>query len=350
MRTVADLAAALGGRLSGDGDRPLTGVAPVETAGPGHVTFVTNPRYLAKLPASRAAAVILASENVNAARPPDMAAILVEDPHSAFAKAAQRLLPSPPRPPVGVHASAVIDPKARLERGVAVGPLTYVGPDAHVGADAVLHAGVHIEAGAHIGAASVLYNRVVVRHGCRIGARCVVHPGAVIGADGFGFARPADGLPLKIPQVGRVIIEDDVEIGANTTIDRGTFDDTRVGRGAKLDNLIQVGHNVSIGEGCILVAQSGVAGSSRIEAGAALGAQAGVSGHITVGAGATVYGQAGVIKDVPPGAAVAGTPAEPRGAFFRAVSRIRKLDGWGERVRELERAVKALSANDQTES
>ena len=339
--SVGELATFLGGRLiAGDPQRLIHRIAPTDRAGPGDVTFVTNRRYLGALIDSGAEAVILGDE-ADVPSPPTMAVIVVDAPYVAFARTAQRLSPGPPRPAPGLHPTAVVDPTALLGRDVAAGPHVYIGPRAQVGDRVVLHAGVHLEVDCKVGNDTVLYNRVVVRHGCRMGARCIVHPGAVIGADGFGFARATEG-PVKIPQMGRVTIEDDVEIGANATIDRGTFDDTFVGRGAKIDNLVQVGHNVRIGPGCILVAQSGVAGSSELEAKAVLGAQSGVSGHLTVGAGATVYGQAGVMKDVPAGASVAGSPAEPRTAFFRSILLIRKLDGWGERVRELERAVRAL--------
>lgn len=345
--TVGELAAYLGGRLTdalgraADPEIVIRRLSPPDRAGPDAVAVVSAARHLAVLSAD-AGAVITSS--AVAARPSRFGGpfILVDDPYLAFARTAQRLHPPPPRPPPGVHPQAFVDPSAFLGAGVAVGPMAYVGRRARLEDHAVLYPGAHVEEDSAIGAGTVLYNNVTVRHGCRIGARCIVHPGVVIGADGFGYARTVDG-PTKIPHVGGVMIEDDVEIGANTTIDRGTFEDTRVGRGAKLDNLVQVGHNVVIGPGCILVAQCGVAGSSRIESGAVLGAQSGVSGHLTVGRGATVYGQAGVMRDVGPGEQVAGAPAQPRTSFFRAVLRVRKLDGWAERVRQLERAVRGLT-------
>ncbi|MEL6210493.1 MAG: UDP-3-O-(3-hydroxymyristoyl)glucosamine N-acyltransferase, partial [Pseudomonadota bacterium] len=341
--------------VGGDPDRVIRSIAPTSVAGPASVTFLTSPRYRDALSKSTAAAVILAESDL-VYRPASMVAIVVSNASIGFARAAQRLSPRPPQPAEGVHSSAVVEGSARLEAGVAVGPLAYVGPRAVIGARAVLHAGAQVEQGATIGPDSIVYNRAVIRHGCRIGARCIVHPGAVIGADGFGFAGGTTGGsggatidPIKIPQVGGVEIEDDVEIGANATVDRGTFADTRIGRGAKIDNLVQVGHNASIGAGAILVAQSGVAGSSVLEDGVVLGAQSGISGHLVVGARAVVYGQAGVMRDVPAGAKVAGTPAEDRTSFFRSISRLRKLDSLVERVRELERAFSALTnRHDQT--
>ena len=340
--SLTDVAALVGGRVVGGApSRRVTRVAPTHDAGTDAITFITDARYLAVLERSAAAAVLLAPVHLSGARPADMAAIVVEDPYLALAQVAQRLAPQPPRP-VGVHRTAEIDPTADVAADVAIGPFVYVGPRAKIGAGAVLYAGVHVEADARIGAATILFDHVVVRHACQVGDRCTLHPGVVVGADGFGFAR-RDGAPAKIPQVGIAVLEDDVEVGANATIDRATFGETRVGRGTKIDNLVQIGHNARVGEGCILVAQSGIAGSSRLEDGAILGAQSGVSGHLTIGARATVYGQAGVMRDVPSGATVAGTPAEDRASFFRGVLRIRKLDEWVERVRELERAVRALT-------
>ena len=350
--TLAELADLVGGQLvHGDKDRSIRKIAPTDGAGADAVTFVADRRFLPALATSSAAAVLLDERALDSPRPPQMAVIVVPDPYEAFARAAQRLSPRPPQPAPGIHSTAHVDPGAELGDGVAVGAFAYVGSDVVVGNRTVLHAGVHLEPGVRIGADSVLYNRVVVRHGCRIGAACIVHPGAVIGADGFGFARPKVGSePVKIPQTGGVVIEDEVEIGANACIDRGTFGDTRIGRSAKIDNLVQIGHNVTVEPGCILVAQSGVAGSSRIKSGAILGAQSGVSGHLTVGERAVVYGQAGVMRDVQPRSQVAGSPAEPRTSFFRRVLMVRKLDEWGERVRELERAVRAVTTgHDQTQ-
>ncbi len=353
--TLADLALALNAAVdvAGPGDRQkvLRRVAPPRSAGPDALTFVSDRRYLLHLSNTAAGAVLLPrGVSVPDGRPVGLSVLFVEDAYRAFARAAQWLQPPPPRPTVGIHTTAIIDGRATLGLSAAVGPLVYVGPGAQIGARTVLHVGVHVEADAVVGDDCVLYNRVVVRHGCRIGARCIIQPGAVIGGDGFGFAPdPSPSGPVKIPHVGGVIIEDDVEIGANATVDRGTFDDTRIGRGTKIDNLVMVAHNVRVGPGCILVAQSGVAGSSRLNDGVILGAQSGVAGHLTVGDRATVYGQAGVMRDVAAGSRVAGTPAEPVKSFFRTISRLRKLDGWARRVRELEQAVKALiTGHDQT--
>ncbi len=341
--TVAELAALVGGELvRGDGALQILRVMPTDRADHGAVTFVTRPEYIAKLADTKASAVILAPdllERDDVDIPAQVAIIAAKKPYVAFAKAAQLLAKKVPAP-VGVHASAVIEPGAEIGPDVAIGPFCVIGGGAKIGAGAVLYPGVHVEAEATVGAGSVLYNHVVVRHGCTVGARCILHPGVVIGSDGFGFALSMneEGVPSheKIPQVGDVVVEDDVEIGSNSCVDRGALGSTTIGVGTKIDNLVQIGHNVRVGRGAILVAQSGVAGSSTLEDGVILGAQSGISGHLTIGAGAVVLGQAGVMKDLEPKAQVAGTPAEPKRDFFRSVLRVGKLDSLFSRVKKLE--------------
>jgi UDP-3-O-[3-hydroxymyristoyl] glucosamine N-acyltransferase len=348
-RTVGELATLVGGRvLFGDSERWLSRVMPADSAAPDAVTFITKPKYLPHLATAQAGAVLIAPAMLERAPPiaTGVAVIAVDHPYAAFAKAAQLFAPPVPAPS-GIHPSAVIDPGAELGSGVAVGAFCMIGPGAKVGAGAVLHPGVHLEANSTVGEGSILYNHVVVRHGCTIGARCVLHPGVVIGADGFGFAQEIEAREvrhLKIPQIGGVVIEDEVEIGANSCVDRATLGTTRIGAGTKIDNLVQVGHNVEIGPGCILVAQSGVAGSSRLGKAVTLGAQAGISGHVTVGEGSLVYGQAGVINDVPPGEKVSGAPAIPAGEFFKQVVRIGRLEELLERLKKLEKRIGGSSA------
>lgn len=345
-KTVAELATLVGGELlRGDGSRVVQRVMPTDRADAGAVTFITKAKYLPSLATTQAAAVILQPDLLqreDVSVPEHVAVIGAARPYVAFARAAQALAERVPAP-LGVHPAAVVEPTAEVGEGVALGPFVYVGPGATIGEGAVLYAGVHVEAGARIGPGSVLYNHVVVRHGCTVGARCVLHPGVVIGSDGFGFALDgevaADGAPVhvKIPQVGDVVLEDDVELGANTCVDRGALGTTRIGAGTKIDNLVQIGHNVELGPGCVLVAQSGVAGSSRLGRGVVLGAQAGISGHLEIGERVMVYGQAGVMHDLPPGSHVLGSPAVPKGEFFRSVARIAKLDSLFARVKKLER-------------
>ena len=345
--TVAELAALVGGRVErGDEDRAIHRVMPVDSAGEDALTFVTKPKYLPLLALTRAGAVMIAPDLLSerdVAIAAGTAVITTSKPYVAFARAAQHLAPPVPAPPPGVHPSAVIDPTARLGAEVAIGPFVWVGPGASIGERAVLHAGAHVEAGASVGAGSVLYNHVVVRHGCTVGARCVLQPGVIIGAEGFGFAPERDGKEelrhVKIPQTGDVVIEDDVEIGANGCVDRAALGTTRIGAGTKIDNLVQIGHNVQIGPACIIVAQAGVAGSSKLGRAVTLGAQSGISGHVEVGDGALIYGQSGVMSKVPAGQKLLGSPAVPAAEFFKTVVRVSKLDELASRLKKLEKLV-----------
>lgn len=345
-KTVAQLAELIGGELiSGDGERRVFRVMPTDHADASAITFVTKPKYLESLKTTEATAVILGPELIEQQPelPERVAVIRAPQPYVAFAKAAQALAEQTPKPE-GVHPSAVIEPSAKVDPSASIGPFVFVGPDATVGEGAVLYPGVHVEAKATVGAGSVLYNHVVIRHGCTVGARCILHPGVVVGADGFGFAQKPveDGSVdhVKIPQVGDVQIEDDVEIGANTCIDRGTLGSTKIGEGSKIDNLVQIAHNVQLGPGCILISQSGIAGSSKLGARVILAAQAGISGHLEIEDDVVVGGQAGVMENIPAGQHVLGSPAIPKRAFFKQVVRISKLDSLFSRVKKLEGLLK----------
>jgi len=301
--------------------RALSGVAPLQTAGPFDVSVLHNPKYLAALEETEAGLVIVGK--AQAARvPAGSAALIVADPHEAWAKIASLFHPPPAAEP-GVHPSAVIDPQANLH------PSTEIGPCAVIGAQ------VEIGAGCRIGPGAVIGQGVIMGPGCRVGAnasishailgaRVYVYPGARIGQEGFGFAITSAGF-LSVPQLGRVILYDDVEIGANATVDRGASHDTVIGAGTRIDNLVQIGHNVQLGRGCVLVAQSGVSGSSVIEDFVQIGAQAGLTGHLRIGAKARIGAQAGVMSDVGAGEAVVGSPALPIKEFFRNVAVLRRL-------------------------
>lgn len=343
MYALAELAEIIGGTITrGDPKLLIQRVMPADAALEDAITFVVKPKFLEKLAASRAGAVMISPELVSraSALPEKMAIVSVAQPYTAFARAAQIFAAKVPAP-LGVHASAVLDESASIGASVAIGPFVYVGPRAAIGDGAVLYAGVHVEAGARVGAGSVLYNHVVVRHGCTVGARNILHPGVVIGSDGFGFAQAAPEDHVKIPQTGTVELGDDVEIGSNSCVDRATFGATRIGAGTKIDNLVQIGHNVEVGPGCILVAQSGVAGSSKLGAGVVLAAQSGVSGHLEVGDRAVVCGQAGVMDDVPAGERVMGSPSVPQKDHFRSLVRIRALDALFDRVKKLELLIRS---------
>ncbi len=300
---------------------PLTGVAPLQTAGPHQVSFLDNRKYIDMLAGTKAGAVIVHPDFV-ARVPEGTAALVTPEPYPAWARVAALFHPKPPVVP-GVHPSAVIDPSASVDPTAEVGPL------------AVVSAGVTIGARSIIGSGTVLAPNVRVGADCRIGAlvslthtlvgdRVTILPGARLGQEGFGFATTPTGF-LTVPQLGRVIVGDDVEIGANTTIDRGSAQDTVIGAGTRIDNLVQIGHNVHTGRCCVIVGMAGVSGSTVLEDFVVVAAQAGVAGHLRIGAKARIGAQAGVMADVPAGSDVIGSPAEPVRDFFRAVATLRKL-------------------------
>ena len=299
----------------------LSGVAPLGAAGPEHVSYLDNARYTDALAATRAGAVLVSART--AARVPSgTAAILCAEPGLAWIKVAALFHPVPPARP-GIHPSAVVDPTAQVDPSAEVGPLAMVaarcevGPRCRIGAGAVIGEGVVIGPDCRIAAAASLSHALV-------GARVVVHPGARIGQEGFSLVSAPDG-PRTLPQLGRVIVEDDVEIGANTTIDRGALSDTVIGAGSRLDNLVQIGHNARVGRCCVIVAQVGISGSTVLEDFVTIAGQAGFAGHLRIGRGARIGAQAGVMADLPPGAEVVGSPAQPAHAFFRQVVALRRL-------------------------
>jgi UDP-3-O-[3-hydroxymyristoyl] glucosamine N-acyltransferase len=302
-------------------------VAPLEEAGPGALAYFENPKYLAALTATRAAACLVAPHF--AARVPEgTIALVTPQPYRAFAAVLTQLFPDAARPhslfgSSGISPGASIHPEARLETNVSADPGAVVGPRAEVGAgsvigpNAVIGPGVRIGRDCSIGAGVTIANAL-------IGNRVIIHPGAAIGQDGFGFAPGARGH-LKVPQIGRVIIQDDVEIGANSTIDRGATRDTIIGEGTKIDNLVQIAHNVRIGRHCLIVAQVGISGSTELGDFVLVGGQAGLAGHLSIGAAAQIAAQAGVIADVPTKARIGGTPAVPVRAWLKAHAVLHKL-------------------------
>jgi len=333
---LRELAERLGCELCGDGDVEIRGVAGLEQAGPGELSFLAHPRYADKLAATRAAAVVVADGHETS-----LPCLVSDNPYLAFARAVALLRP-PARAAAGVHASAQVDPSAVLGEGVHVGALAVVGKGVRVGARSVLHPHVVLYDGVELGEDCVLHAGVSVREGCRLGQRVVVQDGAVIGADGFGFARDKDGRYHKFPQVGIVVIEDDVEIGALTAIDRAALGETRIGRGTKLDNLVQVGHSVRIGEDTVLAGQVGVAGSTQIGRGVTLAGQVGVAGHLTIGDGVTATAQTGIPSSVEAGSVVSGYPAIENRAWLRSSAVFAKLPELQRRLRELERKLESL--------
>ena len=327
--SLGEVANWCGATLASDVDpgRVIRDVAPLDQAGLGDLTFLDNPRYLDALKQTRAAAVILAPRYANAA-PATCAVLTVAQPYRAMAMVMTRLYPSAVKPgsvfgETGISRTASVHPSARLEPGVIVDPGAAIGRGAEIGAGTVIGANAVIGPNVRIGRDGSIGASTTIL-AALIGDRVIIHPGAHIGQDGFGFALGARGH-LKVPQIGRVIIQNDVEIGAGATIDRGANRDTVIGEGAKIDNLVQIGHNVVIGRHAVLVAQSGVSGSSAIGDFAALGGQAGIAGHLTIGAGAQVAAAAGVMTDIPAGERWAGAPAKPVRKFFREVAAIQRL-------------------------
>ncbi len=337
LKTLAELAAGLGGTVVGDGSVVIRGVAGIREALPGDLTFLANARYESHLAETRASAVICDRQPRACAIP----LLQVENPYLAFQQAVRVFRPDLYRPAPGVHPTAVIAPDATLGTDVSIGPYCVIESGARIGARAVVMSGGYIGGRVELGDECFLYPRVVVREECVIGARCILHAGVVIGADGFGFAFDA-GRYHKIPQVGNVVIGDDVEIGANSCVDRATTDSTRIGDGTKLDNLVQIGHNVNVGRHCIIVAQVGVAGSTELEDYVTLGGQAGIAGHLRIEKGAVVAAQSGVSRNVKSKEVVSGYPAVAHGAWKRVSVLLRKLPQLFQKTRELEQRVEAL--------
>jgi UDP-3-O-[3-hydroxymyristoyl] glucosamine N-acyltransferase len=333
---LRELAARLGCAVRGDGEREVRGVAGLDEAGPDELSFLANPRYADKLQATRAGAVVVAPGHDTA-----LPSLVADNPYLTFARAVALLRPEA-RPAAGVHPSAQVDPGAAFGEGVHVGPLAVVGTGVRVGARSVIHARVVLYPGVEIGDDCVLHAGVSVREGCRLGSRVVVQNGAVIGSDGFGFARDKDGRYHKFPQVGVVVIEDDVEIGALTAVDRAALGETRIGRGSKLDNLVQIGHSVTIGEDTVLAGQVGVAGSTKIGRRVTLAGQVGVAGHLEIGDGAVATAQTGIPSSVEAGAIVSGYPAIENRAWLKSSAVFAKLPELQRRLRELERKVESL--------
>ena len=321
--SVAEIARRIGAEIRGAAaaDRLLRDVAPLETATPDDLSFLDNRRYVDAFAQTRAGAVIVNAKLAPAA-PPGATLLVSEQPYRGYALAAQAFYPEPPPTP-GIAPSAVIDASAVLGEGCAVeanaviGAAAQLGRRCSIGANAVIGAGVVLGDDVRIGANASLSH-------CRIGARVRIYPGARIGQDGFGFA-PDPNAPVKVPQLGRVIIGDDVEVGANTTIDRGAGPDTVIGAGTMIDNLVQIGHNVQIGRGCVIVAQVGISGSTRLGDYVMIGGQGGLTGHLSIGDRARIGAQAGVLRDIKPGETVLGSPAMPITEFHYMTAYIRRL-------------------------
>ncbi len=319
---------------SSDADLEIEGAAGLDQAEPGQVTFLSNPRYTSRVAATRASAIYLAGD-IEVPRA-DVAVLRAKDPYLAFTRALRLFHPGDSFAPE-IHLSALIDPTARIASSVFIGAHAVIGKGVEIGERVQIHPNVTIYDHASIGDDSVIHSGVAIREHSVLGKRVIVHNNAVIGSDGFGFAKDEERRWLKIPQTGRVVIEDDVEIGAGSTIDRASTGETRIRRGAKLDNLVQIGHSCVVGEDALLCAQVGMAGSSRVGDRVILTGQVGIGGHITVGDDAILYPQSGVPNDVAPGQVLVGTPAFEVSAFWRAIAVFKKLGDLPKRIRALEK-------------
>lgn len=338
-KTLSEIAHLCGAVLEGDGARTVTGPASLAEATSREISFLANPKYRSQLEGTAAAAVLLVPE-IQIERD-DLALLRCADPNAAFTQVVRAFAADDWRPEPGVHPTAVIDESVKLGRDVAIGAQCVVGPGTELGDGVCLHPGVVLGSDCCLGAGSEVHANVTLYARVTLGERCILHSGCVIGADGFGFDPSPQGW-IKVPQCGSVEIGDDVEIGSNTTIDRGRFGATRIGSGTKIDNLVHLGHNVEVGEQVLLVAQAGISGSSRIGSRAVLGGQVGVSGHTTVGEGARVAGGSGIFGDLAPGGEYLGWPARPRREALKRIAMASRVPKLIERVEELERKLKAL--------
>ena len=338
QRTARDIARIVGGELSGDPEQLVTGLAGIREAAPGDVTFLASPKYQAAVKTTRASVLIVAKD-VDASFGGTL--IRVANPAEAFARLVEQASPPPVRYEPGVHPSAVIAPTAQLGKQVSIQPHTVIEERAVIGDRTVIGAGSFIGNECRVGVDCLLYPQVSLRERTTLGDRVILHGGVMLGADGFGF-ETVQGAHKKIPQVGFVEIGNDVEIGANTAIDRGRFGRTRVGTGTKIDNLVQIGHNCVIGDHCIICGLVGIAGSTIIGHHVTIAGQVGIAGHLTIGDKSIIMAQAGVTKDVPPGSVMLGAPAVPHKEFKRINAAVQRLPETVAKLRELEQQIAEL--------
>jgi UDP-3-O-[3-hydroxymyristoyl] glucosamine N-acyltransferase len=338
-KTLNEIARLIDGKVVGDGDILITGVSGIKEAAEGDITFLANPKYSPLMDKTRAAAIITSIDAQKTSKP----VILTENPSLAFAKIISMFMPDDAGHPQGIDYTVVMGKNVTLGKDVAIGPYVVIGDNVVIGDKSIIYAGCFIGHHSKIGNQTLIYPHVSIRERVSIGNRVIIHSGTVIGSDGFGFAT-IKGSHHKIPQVGTVEIADDVEIGANVTIDRARFDKTVIGRGTKIDNLVQIAHNVVIGENSLIVAQVGISGSTIIGNNVTLAGQAGLVGHITIGDNAIVTAQSGVAKSVPPDTMVSGYPARPFMTNQRVNASLQNLPKLFNLVRELEKKVEELKS------
>ena len=337
QNTLAELAKIVEGEVVGDASLVITALNGIKEAQAGELSFLANAKYLSLAKETKASALLVPRDTALSFKN----LIRVANPSLAFAQLIQHFMAAESFQFQGIHPSAYVDPTARLGQNVSVGPCAIIEPDVEIGDGSIIGGGCSVGHHTKIGTEARLQANVTLGDHTELGNRVVIHSGTVIGADGFGFEQ-VEGIHEKIPQLGNVVIEDDVEIGANVTIDRARFKHTRIGQGTKIDNLVQIGHNCTIGKNCIIVSLVGISGSTTIEDNCILAGQAGFAGHLTVGKGAIVVGKAGVISDVPPGEKVMGYPAKPYREAVKINAAVQKLPEYVKTIAALEKRIAEL--------
>lgn len=335
--TVADIAQFIHGEVIGDSSVEVTGCSGIQEARPGNITFLVGDKYLDQAAASQASVIIIPRQMSL----PGKTVIKADHPSLAFTKVLTHFFLQPYQHPEGIDPTAIISPDARVHETAVVGPYTIIEAGAVIGPGAVIYGQCYVGRETVVGEKTLIYPSVVLREQTVIGKHVIIHSGTVIGCDGYGYVT-VDGKHAKIPQIGIVVVEDDVEIGANVTIDRARFDKTVIGEGTKIDNLVHIAHNVIIGKHCLIVAQVGISGSTRVGNYVVLAGQVGVVGHLTIGDGAVVAAQSGISKSIKPGEQVFGTPAQPIKQAFRTNAHVQRLDHYVDTIRELRHRIEAL--------
>ena len=340
-KTVAELADIVGGTVEGDGRRAIIGIRGLAGARAEHLSFLSNPKYARQAETTRAGALVVDRRFAGRTA---ATLIRVDSADAAFARIAALFAPPPVRDAEGAHQSAVVADDVLLGEGASIGAQAVVEQGARVGPRSVVRAGSYVGRGVRIGCDCLIYPNVTLREGTVIGDRVTIHSGTVVGSDGFGYTI-LDGRQVKIPQLGGVLISDEVEIGANVTIDRARFDQTVLGRGVKIDNLVQIAHNVQIGENSVIVSLCAIAGSTTLGSNCALGGQVAIDGHLTVGDNVMIGAKSGVTKDVPSNSVISGFPAQDHKHDLRLTAELRKLIGASKRFDEIERRLSQLAAD-----
>ncbi len=337
--SLSELARHVNGRVKGDGEVTIMGVAPITSAQEGDLTFIRHKKYIKQLKNCRASALIVQdefSENIS-----DFPLLVVENPELAFAKIAWLFYEKPSFPSV-IHNTSIVHDSSRIPTSCYIGPFVHIGRETKIGQKTAIMTGSYIGNNVIIGKECLIYPNVVIMDNCVLGNRVIIHAGVVVGSDGFGYVTDSEGCHIKIPQVGNVIIEDDVEIGANSTIDRATFGSTIIKKGTKIDNMVHIGHNVHVGENCIMAGQVGIAGSVKLGNNVVMAGQVGIADHVEIGDRVRIGAKSGVHSSIPSGTDAVGLPAKPVNEFFKQYANIRRIDRLRKEIEELKMRIKEL--------